>query len=431
MSVYDQLIDALKFRDEDRAEIKKKRGLVNDIIDKLKFRSLGLHVREVIDTLGVPDTELKKYKILDDEGGINKQLLRPNILIPYISSTGKVLKVRPHKGGFKGDGIAPYSELTLDRKSEELIITEGEFKAAAAFQYGYNCIAIPGISSFCKNYFEDLEGFLAGTKIKKVYILFDREIKDNPEHGNFKKDWKNRYDTEIYSFIMARKIAEEMKLTTLVAELPTAWMIDGKIDIDGALASGRTREDMDGVLADAMPYMDYRKQIKADQKVKNYIWKRTENFFAVTPIIRRDNSYYYATQEKGETKISNFIVNIKASHHDCEDNTLLREVQFINQFGEESQPTVMKPDDMRSKQGFMGFCYNQGNYIFSGTDGQLGKIWESEFMSDEGKHIYTLDHVGKVDSKVLEGQDLWVTKGLMMNGTKEIRSDDDGVFWLG
>ena len=129
----DEFVGALTLTDEDRASLRKRRGFFDPLIDSLKFKSCGLYIRDICGRFS--DTDLKRHKIMAENGQINKQLLRPNILIPYISSKGEIYKIRPHKLGFKGDPVALYSEFTFNKESQDLIITEGEFKSAAAFQY--------------------------------------------------------------------------------------------------------------------------------------------------------------------------------------------------------------------------------------------------------------------------------------------------------
>ena len=67
----------------------------------------------------------------------------------------------------------------------------------------------------------------------KLYALF--EIKDDPKLPNYKPDVTDRYDTQYYAYLMA-KMLNKSGFETIIGTLPDSWRVQGKIDIDGALA---------------------------------------------------------------------------------------------------------------------------------------------------------------------------------------------------
>lgn len=427
-NILSAFVEQLPLTDADRASLRKKRGFHDGTINKLKFRSCGLHVRDIINGMG-SFAQLRKYQIVDENDRINSQLLHNNILIPYLGIDGSVIKIRPHKLGFKGDPIRPYCEFLI-QENEHLIITEGEFKAAAAHQYGLSCIAVPGIMSYSNNHFEDLLAFIDNANCKRVTILFDREIKDDPEFSNYKKDWKSRYDTEIYSYIMAKKL--ERQYDARICRLPEEWMEDGKIDIDGALAQGISKDKLCTEIDRALKPDGYMKQLKQEHepKIFNYINKRSSRATDSVRIRRKNNRYEWIKEENDSVTITNFVIDIVATYIDSTTGEKKREIVITNEYEERTSPMILGPDEMSSKSNFVRFCYAQGNYIFNGNEAQLQQIWQWEFMSDEGKIIIDLDHVGRVTIERFKNMDIWVTRDHCFFGKEVIEADDNGVFWI-
>ena len=79
-------------------------------------------------------------------------------------------------------------------------------------------------------------------------IIFDNEIKSNPDYSNYKPDFTKRYDTQYCSYILCYKL-NNAGFETKIGVLPEKWMIDGKIDIDSALAQGKTKADFEKIIA--------------------------------------------------------------------------------------------------------------------------------------------------------------------------------------
>lgn len=441
MGFLDDFVDSLILSESDLNSLKQKRGLHEATIKKLKFKSCGLYIRDVVNEFDSRD--LIKYKITDNVGNVNKQLLRSNIIIPYIKDNGNIDKIRPHKLGFAGDPSMIYSEFIFDTDQDYLVITEGEFKAAAAFQYKINTIAVPGIRSYVKSKYYDLISFFQTSRnLKKIIILFDREVKDDPSLPGFKPDWKGRHDVQIYSCAMAKKIIRS-GYKCLIAQFPKEWMINGKIDIDGCVAAGKSREDVMKVIDGAVSVDNYFKEISKDLPFKefNYIRNRINKAEKERLVERKDNKYWFIDNKaiKGEEEdddarpvpITNFVIDIMATYHDIHEDGLRREIVLTDEYGNKTKPKVLGPDYMISVTQFKKFLYSSGNYMFYGSDANLMSIWEWEFDSDEGNHIYEIDHIGKIDKiEDIEEKDIWITKDIMFYGDREIYSDDNGTFWV-
>lgn len=428
MSFLDEFVGKLQLLDKDKEHLIKDRGFTESTIEECRFKSCGPYIRDIIIGLdGFYDINYKTHKIIDDNGYPNRQLLQNNILIPYLDAAGHIYKIRPHKLGFKGDSIDPYCQHLFNKEETNLIITEGEFKAAAGHQYEFNTIAVPGISSFSKNHFEELLSFLSGSKIKEISILFDSEDKSNPEYKNYKKDWKSRYDTDIYSYIMAEQL-QKNGFNAKVASFPKEWREDGKIDFDGCLGQGRSRADIKNVIDAGKNPKQFLNSLHYGKKEEAYIKRRIERFFYESKIRRSKNCYWFVKDEDSLVKISNFVINIEATYYET-DGTKLREVTIINEFGEESEPTVLSPEMMTSKQSFMRFCYSRGNYNYMGNDFQLGMIWEWEFMCDEGNTIYDIDHVGKLDHRAFK-KDVWFFGNVMWVDDEKLYPSNEKIYWM-
>lgn len=217
-------------------------------------------------------------QVVDDDGNV-WGWCEP-ILIPYRDERGRLIKLRPHKGGAPGDTVCGEPMLYVPRpeagydarlprrefgrggpmvvgdgKAEGLpyaerfrtvLITEGEFKAAAAWQAigpgrvdggrAVGVCAVPGIQ-FANHYavFEELEAFVRRAGAERVMVVFDNEDKANPALPGFKSDWRQRHDAAIWAGVLATKLYERVHprqaaVGTLDEALRDAG---GKADIDG------------------------------------------------------------------------------------------------------------------------------------------------------------------------------------------------------
>ncbi len=192
------------------------------------------------------------------------------ILIPYFDALGRLISLRPHKGmGLAGTVVGtPHiymarayhaqSEAVKDviarlegrkdatqplpaEKFHTVIITEGEFKAAALWQTFpprlvsgalTGVCALPGIN-FGKHFDvrNELETWLRKTGARRVLVAFDDEDKSH------KKELWKRHDASIWARYLATYLAKRLRITTGVVVLPKEWRVNGKADWDNALAT--------------------------------------------------------------------------------------------------------------------------------------------------------------------------------------------------
>jgi hypothetical protein len=168
------------------------------------------------------------------------------ILIPYFDANGELIHLHPHKGGAKGGHRSLYIPRRAGVKAAEsfsnVIITEGEFKAAALAQClggSMGVVGMPGIQ-MANNYamFEELVEWLLSVKAKRVVVVYDNEEKSDPNLPSYKPDRKKRFDAEIWERILALKVWTRLRIETGVWTLPAQWRdANGKADWDGALAA--------------------------------------------------------------------------------------------------------------------------------------------------------------------------------------------------
>lgn len=211
----------------------------------------------------IPKAERKNPSIKTKWGWVEP------ILIPYFDANGKIIALRPHKAGAPAGTAAGSQSLYIPRAFEApfngpekfttVIITEGEFKAAALWQTvgvgarqfvdengqrlfngeEYGVCAIPGIS-FSKNAETRaaLEEWLLSVDCRKVIVAFDHEVKWNPNLPSYEADPACRYDSLIYAFYLAEDLSRKLRIQARVCLLPKAWLnASGKADWDGALAA--------------------------------------------------------------------------------------------------------------------------------------------------------------------------------------------------
>lgn len=434
MSFLDDFMGALTLSDSDRESLRKKRGFHDGTIQKFGFKSCGAYIKQVVSEF--PQDKLRDAKIIDSLGKVSPQLLQPNIIIPYMNKEWEIEKIRPHRYGLAGDGLTIFSDAVFDREKEYVILTEGEFKVIAGHQIGLNIISVPGIGTFVKNHYQDLITFLSGSKVKKIYILYDSEVKDDPSLPKYKRDWKSRFNVEIYACAMAQKLVID-KYDASVCEFPKEWQINGGVDVDSAVASGKDSSAFWEILNVSKSPADYKRSVfnRVTETEKRYIGKRINTAGKEQYIIRWDNAYWAPPEEGSDKKVgkklSNFVIDISATYYDHAQDELRREVIIRNEFGENTRPRIIDAAAMSSVGQFKTFGYSQGNYMFYGSEINLMQIWEWEFSCDEGKKIYELDHVGKLEgADELGCKDIWITKELMFYGDREIECDENGVFWV-
>jgi DNA primase len=427
-SIYEFITESGRLSDSHREELRSKRGFTDETITKCRFFSGGKYLLEIEQRIIADHAreELLESGVCVASGKgltMSPALLDDRIIIPYLNAAGHAYLIRPHKLGLSSVPVEIYCPQWEMRGN--LILTEGEFKAAAAAQIGIPAIAIPGISSFSKDNFGRLVKFLGDQKVRDVCIIFDNEVKDDPKFKNYKENPADRHDTAFYAYLMARQLDKE-GFHAQIGTLPDSWRVNGKADIDGALAIGKTREDLGGVVMSSKAAKEYVAELPKEAQT---VIRRKMSLKYFKSHIRREFGKYVATRRRGKTEwdeeISNFTIKVLATHETAEG--LIREVQFINEFGDHSHSCyAIKAEDMGGAEGFRRFCFEHGNFIWRGQLDDLLNIWEGLFLEDDGRHIIEPDHIGWIES---EG--LWVFGNVAVDKDgKEMRPDKNHIFWM-
>ncbi len=428
-TIYEFIVSHGKLTDEHRQELKSKRGFTDETIAKGRFFSSGKYFadleQEMIKTFqeeSLTESGTFYYPKGSTKLQISTTLMQNHVVIPYLDPAGKTYFIRPHKLGLSGVPIEIYCpNWNIER---DIIITEGEFKAMAAVQLGLSAIAIPGIGSFSKEHFPRLVKFLSEAKVRNICIIFDNEIKDNPNYKNYKENPSDRHDTEFYAYFMARALDKE-GFRTQIGTLPDSWRVNGKADIDGALAQGKGKDELLFVTSSSKVAGEYIKELSHEAQS---VIQRKMSLKYFRSHIRTEFGKYVATRRRGKTEwdeiISNFTMKIIATHKTSEG--IIREIQFTNGFGESSSCFAIEPEDMGGAEGFTTFCFQYGNFIWRGTKDDLLNIWEGLFLEDDGRHIIEPDHIGWVDT-----EKMWLFGNIAIDKEgKELRPDKNHIFWL-
>lgn len=423
--IYEFILSKGKLTEEHRKQLKENRGFSDETINTNRFISGGNYLVEIEAELSkFPKEELITTGVCIDNGkgiAIHPILLEDRIIIPYLDKDNKVVLLRPHKLGLKNVPIQIYQEKNFNGKS--IILTEGEFKAAAACQLGFPAIAIPGISSFSDQYLPKLVAMLNSNGVRNVWIIFDNEVKDDPKYKDkYKENPANRHDTTYYAYYMA-KILEKEGFNTRIGTLPDGWRVNGKIDIDGALTQNRTKEDFTNITNNSKTYREYSEDMPEEVKE---VFKRKDAKKYFRSHIRKEFNRYVVSKkgrqgQEYDQVISNFTLRIVATHETPEE--MIRSIQLTNEFGNHSKFSMLAPEDMNNDK-FKTFCFAQGNYVWEGSQDDLTNIWKGEFLNDDGRHIVEPDHVGWVDD-----DKMWLFANVAFKDGKEMRPDAQGIFW--
>ena len=425
--IYAHLVRVTALSDAHRQELRSKRGLQDAIIDRLAFRSGGEHLVDIINGMRetFSDADLHAAGLLHEVNGVmayNQQLLEDRVLIPYLDEHGEVYFLRPHKLGFAKQAIHPYCRYLLKEHHEDVVLTEGEFKGAALHQWGIPGFGVPGVSSFAGKHIDRLIELLNEFGVKRVTVIFDNEIKDNPEFKNYKQKPEDRYDTEFWAYILSYKLGRN-GFVVRIGTLPDEWREDGKIDFDGALAAGHTRDEILRVIDQAKTPNEFLDSLP--EAARRIVQRKKARQFTNVPISREFNKYV-ATRAKGDNKwqetISNFVINIKSSFFTPDG--VIRNVQLVNEYGEWSDTFPLSPADMAGLNEFKKFCFGKGNFVFEGTTQDLLNVWKLEFLRDIGDLIYMPDRIGLVENK------LWLFGNMAIKDGEVIRPDNDGIMWV-
>jgi hypothetical protein len=327
--------ERLSLTEMDEKALFEKRGLASRTGAALGFRSNPRTNKDALVELGekYPWEELATSGLWLDRDGRRKKERRPNaqffgagilrrmedgerpakgqwvdehgnlwgwcgpVLIPYVNEEGRLIGLRPHKGGGRGETVVGAPKVYIPRpviafgggslgtagplRAEDrsrsgdgslrtaspttasgslrtasptpeefrvVVITEGEFKAAALWQVlglgrgdgeePVGIAALPGIS-FGKNYEirEELDAWLRRVKCRCVKVIYDNEEKGDPKYKAFKADKRKRFDAQIWARFLATDIAQKLHIRGEVGVLPREWRNEnGKADWDGAMA---------------------------------------------------------------------------------------------------------------------------------------------------------------------------------------------------
>ena len=413
----------------------KARGFSDEVIRKYKFRSCGDKMKAVINDLQLRHTQesLVASKILTanprfkHEIHINSQLLDDNILIPYMDIDGGIIKIRPHKLGFKDQPPLIYRTESSFKQSDVCVIAESEFKAIASECFGVPAIGIPGIASMSGMHLPYFLDVIHAMNVKEFIICFDNEIKDNPEFANYKPEWKKRYDTILYAFVMCKKIVDR-GISCTIATLPDDWMVQGKIDIDTALAQGRTAEDFAAVLNKKQAPDKFLENANINPLHKNYIHRRKRGFFNDSILYISGNCFTMNKEDKEGNKTPVKLLNghiVVQNTFENDDNLISREFVIIGEYGEVSPPCKIDSSEMSSKKAFDSWLTSHGNYIYYGDDRTLTLIKEYIFDHDESGVVKVIPHIGYIKE-----HDFWMYSDVLFKSGESFYPDDNGIFWI-
>jgi len=447
MTILNDLFERMILLEEDKNSM-RKRGFSDEIIERKGWRSCHPDNARVVKELETTYTREElatemlyvPSSVRQGDWEVNPKLVHRNledisrnILIPYYDDKFDVVKLRPHKGGFKGQGHRVYRTESSYKTSPTCVIAESEFKADAAECLGYSSIGIPGISSMSGQNWDYFLSVIDTIKAEEFVICFDNEIKDNPKHGNYKADWRGRYDTIIFAYVMATKILDAAK-NCRVAILPAEWMVDGKIDIDTALAQKHTSAELTKVINDALPPKRFLTFSAIPPRHAPYVSRRIKMFFFKSQVVVRNNSFYQKDSVNSEgvktygKKLTNCKMYIKNVYEDPDNSTgegLRRDIMIEDPYGLESKMLPIKAASMSNKSAFKTWLMGQGNYLFYGDDKDVTHIWEHLFHTDESDIVYLMNRCGYVKE-----HDFWVLANGIYKDKQFYPSDELGICWV-
>jgi len=423
LTIYDALIEQATLLPTHRESLKTHRGFTDETIDRLKFRSCTPNLAHVINNLSTTyQDEIGESGLLID-GEPNPKLLKDNILIPYIDwGKNEVVQIRPHKDFFAGQPLRPYLPGPV---GSFCLYTESEFKSAAGWQWGYPAIGVGGVGAFSGKNFATLLKLLQSCGVSTVTIIYDNEEKTNPELPNYKEDHWTRWDTQYHAILMARRLIVA-GIDARIATLPDAWMVEGKVDLDMALAQGRTKVDMDTVVRLRRKPDDYLKTLP--EEARRVIAKKLTR--QTVPVKRMHNRYFFEDEEAGDRPISNFVFDIDRTLIDPEGRNE-REISLTNQAG--IKKVAKLPLTGKALSNFHAFaehCEMLGDFQYTGTQKEFQHIVTLESSRDIGKEVYALNNVGWIDRGKEAGFYLMDNAAITGNGTL-IPVADDGIVWDG
>jgi len=453
IEIYTSFINKAILEDADREALKTERGFSDEIINLCQFKSCRPENRQIVEDLEArfgEDALLEAGFLEAKDDGIKpcSQLFGRfkddkfvnNICIPYFNPDGEIFFIRPHKFGLKGKSIQVYCPARNVPNDSTWVITESEFKAAAAMQYGYPAIGLPGIHSFMVKHFHRLEEFIRTLGVHNVIVVYDNEIKTNPEFKNYKPNVIKQWDTQWRSIDICRKLSKsipELNGYVKIGVLPASWMEEGKIDIDGALAQKRTNKEFKAVIHRAVEWPIYLETLPSVAKkiINRRVYK--EDYLASSKIKKKENGYFIEKTKKigrGENTtlipydepLSNFTMEIKKTL--IEGETHIREVVFQGQDGSVSKPHICKVGTNILRE-FKTWVWSCGDYHYTGKQEELDLIWKLEGALCDGREILRPEQIG-----LLKGQDTnhWLFgNSLISEDGTILLPDKEGIIWDG
>jgi len=416
--LYTELQQQLTLTDEDRESLKVKRGFTDATIDSLGFKSAIASNGDIINSM----TDKHGIKPMFECGLIEKnkapswQFTQSGlIIIPYLYSDDRVYFYKSHKrAGLKDSGVMPYcNKITGSVDDDTIVLCESEFKAAAMYQMGFKALGLGGVASFSGKHLDSLAAVLRGTR--RIVILFDTEVQDDPSFSNFKDSYKKRYAQYVWSYIMAKKLHnylndENYKCIVEIASLPEEWMIDGKADIDSCVAEGKGREDFELIVRDALSPEAYRDWIKVDHQHLPWVRRRMQAAFKNNKVFEEGGCLYtYVIKGKNTytKQISNFRIGLIATTK--YKGKIFRDVQLINEFGDRSKSFHLESGIFSSISTFKESCLGTGDFLWRGNEQDFNNVVQAMFLETEANPIELVDYAGRYE----EGH-AWMFSNMMI-----------------
>lgn len=422
--IYTELYQRLTLTDKDRADLKTKRGFTDDTIGMLGFKSA------IPDNAAIINELTQKHGVSPMfECGLIDNLKRPAwqftqeglVIIPYLHNDDRVYFYKSHKrAGLKDSGVMPYCNKIFATQSDTVVLCESEFKAAAMHQMGFRALGLGGVASFSGKHISDLADLLKG--VKKVVILFDTEVQDDPSFSNFKDSYKKRYAQYVWSYIMAKKLHnhlndEQFRCTVQIASLPDEWMVDGKADIDGCMAAGKTKDDFALIVKDALSPEAYQDWIKVDQKHKPWVMRRMQAAFKTNIVFEENNCLFTYVQKKNGPpdikQVSNFRIGLLSTTK--YKGKIYRDVQLINEFGDRSKSFHLESQTFANVNHFKEACLGSGDFLWRGNEQDFNNVVQALFLETEANPIELLDYAGRC-----EEHKAWLFSNVMLFDDGEI-----------
>lgn len=423
--VLDYLLSRMGLTGEDRSMLRTKRGFTDATIDRARFVSGGVQVRRYVDDAAdkFGADALVMLGLMRERSGsrasVWRRLLEPGIIIPYFTN-GHCTMLRPHKYTPRGQAPQPYFPNIEIQPDVHTVLAEGEFKAWAAIQYGYQAIAVPGISSFAGDYFDELQARIESAGIRYVTVLFDNEDKSTPGLPRYKADPRKRYDTQYYSYRMASRLADAGQGLTSVN---VAWIPDryrdatGKADIDGMLAAGVTVEEFDKVVEQALaPDAFLGAQPEEAQRILTARVRRQSRHSQLLVGVNQ----YLLQSEEGAKVISNFVARYVCTFV-SETGECSHELLLVNE-DEDQQHVTLDSVQRTDWKRFRAAVATRGNFIWGGTNQALDQLWRL-ILPEKLRTVKLRSSIGW-DS---EAQHYLFTNCVVDRNGTVFEYDDDGI----